>query len=196
MRTRYSPHQLLLAMPKLELPTKSLALSCRSIAYEIRAGVLSLPSSERFAIATIVFSPYGFGELHIRRAPCPVVDLKMLRVEVILQAQTSQTYFLTPWTARAGIEPGALSACIENRAKFKLFRHSFLGNASALERFEVHVRFPSREACIGQSRDEYDKAMQQIKTGLDADLISGALSPSRLSPSTATIISIKYSIDK
>lgn len=77
---------------KLKLPIRSLAMSCRSVADEVRAVTRSLHSSERFSIVTMAMSDWDYGAFYVRRAPCPIMDLKALKIEVIHQTK-SFSYF-------------------------------------------------------------------------------------------------------
>lgn len=172
--------------PRLDLPVQSLAMSCKSMADEVRAVVRSLPSSERFAIATTFVSECSYGAPYIRRAPCRIVDLRALKIEVIHE----------------GAAPGTLNSMSHlarnNLGKFMLRKlegalgpRSLLGKARALESVEVHVSFPPLEKCGGQSQDKYNNVMRRIRTE-----IVESLAPDALSSTTAAVLSIKFSIDK
>lgn len=108
-------------------PNMGLPLQSRAVAYELRALTCSLPSSERFAIATIEVSPLSYDVFHVRRAPCPVADVKVLKIEVThtWKAQTSHLYIMFPENTDPLIDPGVIGVFIRMELKYLLCHDRF-----------------------------------------------------------------------
>lgn len=166
-------------LSSFRLPIAKLAMSCSSIAYEVRALICSLPDKDRFAIATLSVGPDGQGPMYLRRAPCPVADLKVFNIEVDVEVPMECFH-----CGFADCFNGALSTAYTLGARLgcsvrsEFDMNSALHGARALQKIQVHVRFLKDS---WRTKDECEKLLQEFRSALEtgADInchMSAALS--------------------
>lgn len=149
----------------LSLPVANLAMSCSSIAYEVRALICSLPAKERFAIATLSVGPDGQGPMYLQRVPCPVVDLKVFNIEADVEVPMKcfacgfADCFNGDLSAASAL--GARLGC-SVRSEFD--KDSVLHGARVLQKIQAHIRFLKESP---RTKDECEKLLQEFRHALE-----------------------------
>lgn len=173
----------------LSLPLANLAMSCSSIAYETRALICSLPANDRFATAAISVDHYDVGPMYLQRAPCPVIDLKVIEVEAVVDKPVKCAFCGSPFCFSSALESAsALGIRIGSSVRSKFNEDSLFHDARALQEIQIHVRLLDKSwQPESEGEGECDKLLQEIRKALE---IEGA------DINTSAELSTKFSFGK
>lgn len=161
-------------------------MTCDLIANELNVHIRSLPAHERFAILSINALPAQVGQrvgkAYIRRVPCRLVDLTVLKIEVNLSVASSEVDEFWPQFSRVPSLFAMIFSSKFDHLSF-LLNHlmrpsSSLGKAHALREVQVHIRLTMEEKVVRTTY--HDKLARKILSDTKED-IKRALSRCRMS---------------
>lgn len=164
------------------LPTAHLALTCSHIANELSLHGGSLPVIERFAVLTVHdIMDKESKHSYISRAPCRLVDLTVLKIEVNLMVNQRRASQFWPQFARDAYT--FMFIPDDRDFLFLLFVRlirpsSFLGKAHALKEVQVRICLTIEETASKVGK--HDDLVQKILSEAESD-ITKALSRDRMS---------------
>lgn len=157
------------------LPTAHLAMTCSHIANKISLHVGSLPVGERFAVLTVRDIPAELGKesghAYISRAPCRLVDLTVLEIEVNLMVNQRRASQFWPQFAHDAYR--FILMPDNHDFLFLLFVRlmqpsSLLGKAHALKEVQVRVCLTIEETASKVGK--HDELVQRILSEAESDI--------------------------